>query len=382
MNSKTANNYTVDYDIHGIVGLRLINPGDYDVKYISRLLSQFKSGLTREPDITIIYKENWDLGNVTYLGLNEAAFNDDGFYILTSGRQPLKVKIPFEQIGDKCEIVCEQGIVGIPLLNYIINLTFLKKNHLPIHASAFSYNDVNAMVIGWAKGGKSEALFSFINKGAKFVGDETVILSASENKMFGIPVPVSIWEWQFSEIHELMPQLSLQKKVLFGGVHFLDGIYNLTKKVKLNNNSVVSLLGDALPALRKQLHIKVPPEKIFNGKLEWEKVNLDKIILAMSYSRDEIKVSECSKDEIIDRMITSNLYEFDALYNYYDTFKFAFPGIKNEFLETVQETYNELLPKALSGIESYKVLHPYPVSYEKLYDAMKPIFEKKVSTAN
>ena len=101
MDNKSANKHTVDYDIHGIVGVRLVNPSDYDVKYISRLLSQFKSDLNREPDITIVYKENWDLGNVSYLGLNEAAFNDDGFYILTSGRQPLKVKIPFEQIGDK-----------------------------------------------------------------------------------------------------------------------------------------------------------------------------------------------------------------------------------------------------------------------------------------
>jgi hypothetical protein len=382
MDSNTANKDKVDFDIHGIVGLRLVNPSKYDVKYISRLLFQFKSDLNREPDITIVYKENWDLGNVSYLGLNEAAFNDDGFYILTSGRQPLKVKIPFEQIGDKCEIVCEQGVVGIPLLSYIINLTFLKKNYLPIHASAFSYNDINALVIGWTKGGKSEALFSFVNHGAKFIGDETVFLSDDGMKMFGIPVPVSIWEWQFSEIPDLIPPLSMQKKVLFGGVHFLDGIYKMSKKVKLNNNSIVSLLGDALPALRKQLNIRVTPEKIFNGKLKWEKVNLDKIILAMSYSEDEISVSECNKDEITDRMICSNLFEFDALYNYYSTFKFAFPGIKNEFLETVPDIYNKLLPKALSGIASYKVLHPYPVSYEKLYEAMKPIFETKISAVN
>ena len=382
MDNNTSNKHSVDFDIHGIVGLRLINPSESDVKYISKLLSHFRSELAREPDITIVYKESWDLGNISYLGLNEAAFNEDGFYILTSGRQALKVKIPFEQIGDKCEIVCEQGIVGIPLLHYVINLTLLKKNYLPIHASAFSYNDINALVIGWSKGGKSEALFSFVNHGAKFIGDETVILSADGKKMFGIPVPVSIWEWQFSEIPDLMPPLSIQKKVLFGGVHFLDGIYKASKKVKINNNSIVRLLGDALPALRKQLNIRVAPEKIFNGKLEWEKVTLDKIILAMSYSEDEISVSECNKDEITDRMISSNLFEFDSFYNYYSTFKFAFPGIKNDFLEMVPDIYNELLPKALSGIESYKVLHPYPVSYEKLYEAMKPIFESKYSVVN
>ena len=382
MDNNTTNKNTVEFDIHGIVGIRLVNPSEYDIKYISKLLSQFRSDLTREPDITIVYKKKWDLGNISYLGLNEAGFNDDGFYILTSGRQPLKVKIPFEQIEDKCEIVCEQGILGIPLLHYIINLTFLKKNYLPIHASAFSYNDISALVIGWSKGGKSEAMFSFVNHGAKFIGDETVILSADDKQMFGIPVPVSIWEWQFSEIPDLMPPLSMQKKVLFGGVHFLDGVYKVSQKIKLNNNSIVRLLGDALPALRKQLNIRVAPEKIFNGKLEWEKVNLDNIVLAMSYSEENITVSECDKDEIINRMICSNLFEFDSFYKYYSTFKFAFPGIKNEFLELVPEIYNELLPKALSGVESYKVLHPYPVSYEKLYEAMKPIFETKISAVN
>ena len=382
MNNNTASKNTVEFDIHGIIGIRLVNPSDHDIKYISKLLSEFRSDLNREPDITIVYKEKWDLGNISYLGLNEAAFNEDGFYILSNGRQQIKVKIPFEQIGGKCEIVCEQGISGIPLLNRIINLTFLKKKYLPIHASAFSYNDLSVLVIGWSKGGKSEALFSFINHGAKFIGDEIVIISADGKKMFGIPVPVSIWEWQFSEIPDLIPPLSMQQKVLFGSIHFLDGVHKISKKVKLNNNSLISLLGDALPTLKKQLNIRVAPEKMFNGKLQWEKVNLDRIVLTMSYSKEEILVSECHKDEIINRMICSNLFEFDSLYQYYNTFKFAFPGIKNEFLESLPEVYNELLPKALSGVESYKVLHPYPVSYERLYEAMKPIFKSKTPKVN
>jgi len=382
MDNKTINKKTVDFDIYGIVGIRLVNPSDYDIKNISNHLTHFRSKLIREPDITIVYKEKWDIGGLTYLGLNEIGFNDGGFYILSSGKHPLKVKIPFEQIGSNCEIVCEQGIVGIPLLNRIINITFLKKNYLPIHASAFSYNNLNVLVIGWTKGGKSEVLFSFINHGARFIGDETVMLSADGKQMFGIPVPVSIWEWQFSEIPELMPPLKMKQKILFGGIHFLDGFYKLSKTVKLHNNSFFSLLGDALPTIKKKLNIRVAPEKIFDGKIDWKKVNVDKIVLTMSYSKDEISVSECDKHELIDRMICSNLDEFDSLYQYYSAFKFAFPGIRNRFLESVPDIYYELLPKAISGIESYKVLHPYPVSYEKLYGAMKPIFKTEMLEVN
>lgn len=375
MGNNVLNNY-VDFDLYGIVGIRLINPSDNDVNYVSRLLSRFKAELSTEPDITIRFKKNWELGDLTYLGMNDAAFNENGFYILSSGRAPLKAKIPFEQIGEKCEIVCEQGIIGIPLLHYIINLTFLKKKYLPMHASAFSYDNQGALIIGWSKGGKTEALFSFIKHGAEFIGDETVIVSPDEKKMFGIPVPVSIWEWQFSEIPELMPPLSAQKKLLFKGVHFVERVYRFSSKGRKKKNAAVKLMGEALPILRKQLNIRVNPEEIFNGRIRWDKVNLNKLVIIMSHNKDDITLDKCNTNEIADRMITSNLFELDSFNNYYNIFKFAFPGVKNDFLENVDKIYNQLLPNAISGIESYKVLHPYPVSFEKLYTVMKPIFYK------
>ncbi|MGB5847051.1 MAG: hypothetical protein WBH40_01110 [Ignavibacteriaceae bacterium] len=375
MINNVSNNH-IDFDLYGIVGIRLIDPSDKDVKYVSRFLSRFKADLSKEPDITIRFKKKWELGDVTYLGLNDAAFNENGFYILSSGRAPLKVKIPFEQIGEKCEIVCEQGIIGIPLLHYIINLTFLKKKYLPMHASAFSYDNQGALIIGWSKGGKTEALFSFIKHGAEFIGDETVIVSPDGKKMFGIPVPVSIWEWQFSEIPELMPPLSAQKKILFKGVHFVERVNRFYSKGRLKKNAVVKLIGEALPTLRKQLNIRVNPEEIFNGKVRWSQVNLNKLVIIMSHNKDDITLDKCNTNKIADRMITSNLYELDSFNNYYNIFKFAFPGVKNDFLENLDKIYNKILPNAISGIESYKVLHPYPVSFEKLYTVMKPIFHK------
>jgi len=382
MRSNTTKNNNVDFDLHGVVGIRLVNPTDIDVKNISKLLSQFRADLTREPDITIVYEENWQLKDLSYLGLNDAAFNNEGFYILSSGRSDLKVRIPFEQIGDKCEIVCEQGIIGIPLLHSIINLTFLKKNYLPIHASAFSYNDINALVVGWTKGGKTEALFSFINHGARFIGDETVIISADGRKMFGIPVPVSIWEWQFSEIPDLMPPLSLQKRILFKGVHFVARLHKLMNRGILKNNPVVKLMGDSLPAFKRQLSVRVPPENIFNGKVEWGEVELNRVILAMSRSDSEISVNKGMPDELYNRIINSSIHELEAIYKYYYTFKFAFPSARNEFLERVETLYRSLLPKALSGVKNFEVFHPYPVSFEKLYLAMKPIFENEQSQKN
>ena len=76
-------------------------------------------------------------------------------------------------------------------------------------------------------------------------------------------------------------------------------------------------------------------------------------------------------------MLTSSLSEFDSLYNFYNMYKFAFPDCKNEFIESIPEIYNELLPSALSDIITYKVVHPYPVSFESLFDSLEPIVSRK-----
>lgn len=365
----------LDFDLHGIVGIRFISPSSSDVKHILKQLFPFESDLKRDPDITVTFKENWELGEINYLGLDNAAFNENGFYILSNGRVPLKVKIPFEQIGNKCEIICERGIVGVPLLNYIINLTFLKNNFLPIHASAFSYNKSNSMIIGWSKGGKTEALLSFIKNGAEYIGDETVFLSANGKEIFGVPVPVSIWEWQFKEIPELIPQLSMHQKIMFNGIHFYEFIYNLLKRLGLKNTVPLKLLEDALPSLRNQLSIRVSPDKLFKGKVSWEKHSIDRVILAVSHSSDEISLTESNKEDIVSRMISSNLYEFESFFSYYTKFKFAFPGVKNDFLENIPRLYKELIPRALAGVKSYRLVHPYPVSFKKLFDVMKPVLD-------
>ena len=94
----------------------------------------------------------------------------------------------------------------------------------------------------------------------------------------------------------------------------------------------------------------------------------------MSHNKNDITLNTYDRNEIIDMMITSNLYELDYFYSFYNKFKFAFPGVKNNFLENIEKIYNDLLPAAISGMEAYKVLHPYPVSFEKLFSKMKPIF--------
>jgi len=358
------------------VGIRLINPTIGDAVAVANQLGQHQKSLDRDPDIIIRFKEKLHTPSLIYLGLDYAGFTNEGFYIFNS-RENAKVRIPFEQIGSQFEILCESGLHAVPWLFEMINVTFLKKNYVPIHASAFVYDGVGIVVTGWTKGGKTEALLSFANHGAHYVGDEWVILSDNGKEMFGMPVPICVWEWYFKSIPKLLPKVGMQRKVLFKAIHSLDVIHRRLEKGNFKKSFPAKILRQALPAFKRQLNIRALPEELFKNHV-CKLATPDKIILSMSQNDPNIYVEECHPSEIAERMIISNELEQAPFLELYKAFKFAFPNLRNEFLENIDELQYSLLCSAFANKEAYKVYHPYPVPFEDLFNQLNPVCEKSI----
>lgn len=361
----------MDFDIHGIVGIRLINPSKSDLEVLCGYLGQFKETLDREPDLIFHFKDKLELPSFTCLGLDSAVYTDEGFYAMSS-KENVKIRIPFDTIGERSEFEVESGFYDIPWLFDIINLAFLKKNYIPMHATAFVYNNVGFLVSGWAKGGKTETLLAFANHGAYYVGDEWVIISGDGKKMYGIPVPICIWEWQFNNIPDLLPKIGLQRKLLYKNIHLLEFVYKTFKKIGLEKSFPSMILSKALPSFKRQLKIRVSPEKIFNGS-QLESAKIEKVILSFSHSDAKYQIEEANPSEIAKRIFISNSFEQIPFLNLYKTYKFAFPGRQNDFLENIDEFQFSLLNNALKNKQTFKVRHPYPFIFEDLFNHIKPL---------
>src|SRR5687767_2874970 len=93
----------VDYDLHGILGVRLLGARAGDVAAVTAQLGPIQSVLDREPDIVIRFVERLPVPNPRYLGREEVAFTDDGFLVLRSKKARVRVQLPVEQIGERCE---------------------------------------------------------------------------------------------------------------------------------------------------------------------------------------------------------------------------------------------------------------------------------------
>jgi hypothetical protein len=367
----------VDYDLHGLAGVRLINATSKDVATVTRQLGPIQAPLDREPDITIRFVDDLKLpSRLRYLGVNEAAFTDDAFLVLRSKHKSrAKVQIPFQDIGRGCEIICEHNIVAVPLLIAILNLIVLGKGALPMHASAFNYKGKGILATGWAKGGKTETLLAFMAKGATYVGDEWVYLSADGQHMYGIPEPIRIWEWHLQEMPQYWESVERGDRARLRSLNFLTRSMDRTVDSGIGRGTApVKMMQRLTPILKRQLSVQLPPRKLFGQEgVGPMKSKPETILFVASHETAEITVRPIDPGEIARRMVFSLQDERLDFMAYYLKFRFAFPEAGNELIDNAEDIQRDILSKILADKEAFSVTHPYPVSIPALYEAIKPV---------
>lgn len=355
----------IDFDLHGLVGIRLVDASPNDVRAVARQLGPIQAPLGRPPDMVIRFVDRLETGRVTYLGVDDAGFTDDAFLVLRSKHKArAKVCVPLDTVGERPEIVCERGLPAVPLLIPIVNLTALANGALPLHASAFENAGIGVVATGWSKGGKTEALLAFVAGGARYVGDEWIYVSGDGTRVSGIPEPIRVWDWHLEELPAYRARVGS------------------SAKMRLRTLRAARSVGRALPGsatarralslLERQLHVDVKPDVLF-GTATTESTSFDRLVLVASHEHERIDVRPIEPTEVARRMVSSLAYERLDFMGFYLKFRFAFPGGSSDLVERATEIERERLLQVFAGKPAYAVSHPYPVSLRELHAAMAPL---------
>ena len=361
-----AGSGTVDFDLHGHVGVRLIDADARDRARVVAQLGPIEAPLQREPDITVRFVERIEHGPLTYVALGESAFDDRSFVLLSgAGRVKAKALVPFAEIGGRCEIVCERALPAVPHLVAIVNLTALAQGVLPLHASAFVHDGRGVLVTGWAKGGKTEALLAFMQRGARYVGDEWVYLTP-DGQMFGIPEPIRLWRWQLRQLPNLAARASGSDRLRMAALDMLAGGAERLSPAR-GGGFVGAALRRAAPVLRRQVNFRVPPTRLFGAERIHGPAPVDTIVFVSSHDRPDVELEATDATEVARRMSASLLHERDPLLERYRQFRFAFPDRRSDALESASETEASLLARTLGGRRMSWLRHPYPCEIRALF---------------
>jgi hypothetical protein len=355
---------TVDYDLHGLAGIRLLDAAPGDVAAVDRQLGPIRGPLHGEPDLIIRFVDRLELnGPVTLLGLDDAGFTDDAFLILRSKfKARARVQLPLESIGTPgTEIVCERGLPAVPLLIACLNLTVLGRGALPLHASAFIHRDRGVVVTGWSKGGKTEAVMAFMAHGAQFVGDEWLYIEPTGQRVHGIPEPMRIWDWNLRQLPELRARLSSAERRRLA---VLRGVQDLARGRRGRRVAV---------AVERQRHVDIAPDRLFDGAAVALSASFDRLFLVASRDDPETLARPVEPGEVAARMAFSLEYEREPLLAAYAQMRFAFPDRRNPLLDEASGLEQVLLREVFAGKPAFAVEHPYPVDLARLFDAMDPL---------
>lgn len=364
---------STEFDLHGIVGVRVLDARPADAAVVARQLGPLPRRLERDPDIVIRFVDRIETGSrLRFLGAREIGWTDDALYVLKSRKESAMVRIPMDRIGGPCELVCERGLPAVPFLIAILNLTALVNGALPLHAGAFELDGRGVLVTGWSKGGKTELLMAAAGAGARYVGDEWVYLTA-DGQMHGIPEPVRLWDWHLAQLPEVRRTLGASDRLKLAAIPALGRAERAMPGV-VRRSAPGRLLHRAMPVLEGQLHVDLPPDRLF-GELGSLSERLDHVLFVVAAAGPDITVGPIAPEEVARRMVFSLLHERLDLAALYQQARFAFPGLVNRHLEAAEAIQRERLLKILADRPAHVVTHPYPVDLEALLDAVRPVLQ-------
>jgi hypothetical protein len=361
----------IDFDLHGLAGVRLIDASPADVSAVLRQLGPMQRPLMREPDILIQFAERVTIdGPCRYIGGDEISFTDDAFLVQCG---QWRARIDFAQIGKQCVIVSETGLPAVPLLRPILNMTVLGKGALPVHASAFTYNGTGILATGWAHGSKTGTLLAFMARGAEYIGDDWVYLSPDGRRMYGLPQMIQVREDYLQDLPQYATLIGRGRRTGLWAIKMLHALTSVFLKGRTGRSLPYRTLRRLNQFLDGRLCIHLSPHQLFGNERCPMAGSLEKVFLVVSGDAPEISVHPADPQDVAERLVFALQHEWQDFLSYYMKFRFAFPEARNELIERTGQLQSDLLGRILRGKETYVVYHPYPVRAPALFDAISRV---------
>lgn len=368
-----------DFDLHGLARLRLVGAGPEEVAAVRRQLGPIEAPPLGDADLRIRFVERLGIeGPLRLVGTDDAAFSDGAFVVLKGRHKtPIRMELPLDRVGEPgFEIRCERGIVAVPHLLALLNLTVVARGGLPLHASAFRHRDADVLVTGWARSGKTELLLGFAAEGAAYVGDEWIYLDASGERITGIPEPIRVWDRDLRRLPAFRRRLGIGERIRLGSFRRAGGWLG-----RAGAGGGRPPRGWRLGAHRASRvveeggRIRLSPERLFGtAPVRWARP--DRVVFIASHESAAVRLEPVAPEEVAERMTSSLQEERADLLACHRRFRFAFPERRSALLEGIEERERRRLRSFLAGRSCWTLLHPHPPPIPEMVEAVRPLLSE------
>jgi hypothetical protein len=362
----TANERTakIEHNVHGLVGIRLENASSDDAAVVAREIGSAPAPIDQEPDIVVTFVDRLPVQSADrHVLLGDARFTADRMMYVAARRRAGQALIRFDDVGERCHIICEHGLPSVPLLSSILNLTFLARGAVAVHASAFTYEGSGVLVGGWSRGGKTSTLLAFMAEGGEYVGDDWSYIMDGGRRVYGGLQPIQLSARHLEDLPQFRARVSAAgRSRLFAG-----------RWVRRARPYTPSRLARAAQIAEARLSTYVEPDRLFGQNACPLAGDLDTVLIVASHDARDIVVDQVDGQYAAQALAASSRYERLPLLSSYLKFRFVFPDRVNALLEEAEELEATALSRAFEGKNAHVIYHPYPPPTRALFEAIQPL---------
>lgn len=317
----------------------------------------------QSPDVVI--KEVGDIHDyheVSRIGKN-AFFDANSRVFFLLDRKGKKLALHITDRNSITSVAVESGFDDgyfINILDFIIYLHLIRTGLSFLHCAGVSYGSKNILFPAWAGTDKTEVLIEFINKGAKFIADDWVIVNG-KGEFLGYSRSPILYEEELGLHKQYLDVRSFRHRVYLR-IYFSAPFRKVISKSNYLRN-----------AARAFLHIsKVTPTVVYPiSKFAVHGVRskgkIDVVYLLIKGSFNKISINPLSCEEFIKRMDACHRYELCHKFNYH-MLDFAFPneGIGGHILRNSKNIWRECFQRS----EIKLVLWPDSIGAKELSETL------------
>jgi hypothetical protein len=368
----------VDYDIRGLVGIRLIDASARDARTVSEQIGCPQATLPREPDLTIRFvREIPTRGAVLYVEPGELGFTEDAFLVLRSGLPCARLRLDLLGVGSRvdlrdgvCHIVCRSESGPVPLLRPIVDLTLLGRGAASVHAAAFAYKGKGTMIAGWPRGAKTTTLLAFMANGAEFIADDRVYLNPAGNRLLAPPQPISLRLPHLDELPQYRKLVRLRHRARLRALSLVGELATAIAGPAAPGSG--RKLADRVAGFAEDASVAVEPDRLFERCAFGGDLQI--AFLSLAHESNDVRVERVSPRWLADRLRFLLQADRQRFVAHYLAFRFAFPERTSELIEHASEIEHSILLRALGSAETYVVYHPHPAPAQALFETMAACF--------
>lgn len=359
--------------------VRLVDADSADLRAVGRQLGPLPAVAAgtapRGPDVVIRFVDRLLVSGPTRrLGADAVVVGDA--YVVTRGRRgaDVRVHVPIERIGTTpLEVAAEHGAPAIPLLLPLLAMALLARRVAPVHGSAFRHEGRGVLVTGWAKGGKSETLLSFLLAGGTYVADEWVYLDPAGPAMFGMLEPIRLWDWQLAMVPELTAGIRRSSRARLAAATTGSRALRAAARVPgLGRSAVGEAARRSAAIVDRQRSIQIPVDDLVGAdRVVREAVPLDRVVLVAAADDDRIG-TDTGAAAAARRIAATTANELLDLTAAGLALRHAVPDLSVPLLDRTERALAAAIEAVIGATPILDVEHRHPADIRRLAELVGP----------